>query len=98
MARFIVVHKLKESANNDFQDMRSARKHLFQLAENPNVQWLNGWWIFENAEQICEYEAKDRETIVRALKESGMQNLMPASEIDEVMLSGPNDFPGEFSE
>lgn len=98
MARFIVIHKLKESANKDFQDMRAARKHLFQLAENPDVQWLNGWWIFETGEQICEYEAQDKETILRALKESGMQDLMPATDIDEVMLSGPNDFPGEFSE
>lgn len=98
MARFIVIHKLKETANGDFQDVRAARKHLFQLAENPEVQWLNGWWVFESAQQVCEYEAKDKPTIQRALQESGMQDLMPATQIDEVMLSGPNDFPGEFSE
>lgn len=98
MARFIVIHKLREIADGDFQDMRAARKHLFQIAENPDVQWLNGWWVFENALQICEYEAHDKETILRALQESGMQDLMPATQVDEVMPSGPNDFPGEFSE
>jgi hypothetical protein len=98
MARFIVIHQLKETANSDFQDMRAARKHLFQLAENPDVQWLNGWWVFESAQQVCEYEAKDKATIVRALEESGIQDLMPVTRIDEVMLSGPHDFPGEFSE
>lgn len=98
MARFIVIHKLKETANSDFQDMRAARKHLVQLAENPDVQWLNGWWVFETAQQVCEYEAKDRDTIVRALQASGMQDLMPAAQIDEVLPSGPNDFPGEFAE
>ncbi len=98
MARFIVVHKLKESANSDFQDMRMARRHLFKLAENAQLQWLRGWWDFEKAQQICEYEAQDRDTILRALEESGMQDLMPTVQIDEVMLSGPDDFPGEFSE
>ncbi len=99
MARFIVVHQLGEgAANADFQDLRAARKHLFKLAENPNVQWLNGWFLFETAKQICEYEAQDQETILRALHESGIDTLYPAASIEEVMLSGPNDFPGEFSE
>jgi hypothetical protein len=99
MARFIVVHKLADSAaGRDFQEMRAMRKQLFKLAETPDVQWLRGWWVYDSAKQICEYEAKDMESIRRALQESGMEQIMPALSIDEVMLSGPTDFPGEFSE
>lgn len=99
MARFIVVHQLGEgAANADFQELRETRKHLFKLAENPNVQWLHSWFVFESARQICEYESADKATILRALHESGIDAIYPVVTIDEVMLSGPNDFPGEFSE
>jgi hypothetical protein len=97
MARFIVIHQLAESAaDHDFQDMRAARQHLFKLAGNPNLQWQRGWWVYEDAQQICEYEAVSKEAIERALREAGIDSLMPAVKIREVMLSGPSDFPGEF--
>jgi hypothetical protein len=99
MSRFIVIHDLAAKSNADeWSDLVETRKQLVRRIRGTPVQWLRGWWDFNKTQQICEYEAPDVEAIRRAVTESGLSDIFPIAQIDEVYPNGPTDFPGEFEE
>lgn len=97
MARFMVMHRLAESPDaQSTEDVREARRNLYQNLKGTNVQWLRGWWLYESAQQLCEYEAPSESAIRQAIEASGVSKVLPIVSIEEVLLTGPNDIPGEF--
>jgi hypothetical protein len=95
MPRFIVTHHLSDSAET-LESLRRARRELHELTQASKIQWLNSWLVYSSGQLLCEYEAPDARSIQRIVDESGAAKLLPITRIDEVMPSGPRDFPGEF--
>jgi hypothetical protein len=94
MARFIVVHQIVENTSVD--DLRAVRKSLYAAAQGA-PEWRNSWYVPATNQLICEWEAQTSDAIRDVLIASGAMAIVPIKTVDEVVPSGPADFPGEFA-
>jgi hypothetical protein len=94
MARFIAIHQFAENVN--LEETRTLRQNLHRELRGTTLEWLNSWYIPTNGQLICEWEAPDAKAVRQVLEDSGALRIAPLALLEEVVLAGPRDYPGEF--